>query len=198
MGEIVLVGVPEGAAVLLDEQPVDASSLPVLRTTVGNHTVRVRKPGHTEHSEVVSVQANQRVEVVVDLIPLSHVFVITTIPPGARIFVDGRYFGESPGEVELAPGNHLLRLSLKGHKEIERTLEAIAGEQSKIEVELPPLEKSNAAQDNEVWIWLGIGGALLVAGGGAAAIAAIASQPGSPSEIERFCMGNCVRFDPVF
>lgn len=54
---------------------------------------------------------------------------VASSPTGAAILIDGIYQGTTPGNVkELAPGNHLIRLSLSGYIDYEGTIYVIAGQ----------------------------------------------------------------------
>ncbi|HEX3002157.1 MAG TPA: PEGA domain-containing protein [Methanoregula sp.] len=56
---------------------------------------------------------------------------VASSPPGAAILIDGVYHGTTPGTVTaLAPGNHLIRLSLSGYIDYEGTIYVIAGQET--------------------------------------------------------------------
>ncbi|MDD5142536.1 PEGA domain-containing protein [Methanoregula sp.] len=56
---------------------------------------------------------------------------VASSPPGAAILIDGVYHGTTPGTVtSLAPGNHLIRLSLSGYIDYEGTIYVIAGQET--------------------------------------------------------------------
>lgn len=61
--------------------------------------------------------------------PAGGRLVISTTPPGARLWLDGRAVGVSPMTLlQVAPGEHELRTSLKGHVPLQRTVVVAAGE----------------------------------------------------------------------
>ncbi|MGH9698008.1 MAG: PEGA domain-containing protein [Candidatus Acidiferrales bacterium] len=48
-------------------------------------------------------------------------------PPGADIYVDGKFVGETPSTLQLAAGTHHLELKAAGRKSWERDLEVLKG-----------------------------------------------------------------------
>lgn len=48
-------------------------------------------------------------------------------PPGADIFVDGKFVGETPSTLQLAAGTHHLEVKTAGRKSWERDLEVLEG-----------------------------------------------------------------------
>ena len=48
-------------------------------------------------------------------------------PPGADIFVDGKFVGNTPSTLTLAPGSHEIRMESAGRKTWTRTVETSAG-----------------------------------------------------------------------
>jgi hypothetical protein len=126
------------------------------------------------------------------------VLAVTTTPVGARLFVDDRFAGETPTDVELIDGTHALRLSLRGYEDALRTIEAIAGQRDTWSVELVavPEQAPQWYEDPIVWI---VAGASVVAITVLAVVIAVVAQP-SASQLDQFCMpeGRCIRFDPTF
>jgi hypothetical protein len=196
---LVFDNLPDGAEVLVDESSIGVGPLGPTDVEPGEHTVRVRLQGYTEYTDVLQVPRGEELHVPVDLIPLAHVLAVTSTPPGARLFVDDRFAGETPTDVELIDGSHALRLSLRGFEDALRTIEAIAGQRDTWSVDLVALPEQAPPQwyeDPIVWI---VAGASVVAVTVLAVVIAIVAQP-SPSQLDQFCMpeGRCIRFDPTF
>jgi len=167
--------------------------------TPGGTGSRSRLRGTSEYTDVVGVARGQELHVPVDLIPLAHIVAVETTPPGARVFVDESFAGETPTDLELLDGTHALRLSLRGFEEVNRSIEAIAGHRDSWSVELVALPEQGPAQwyeDPIIWI---IAGASVVAVTVAVIAIVFAAQP-APSQLDQFCMpeGRCIRFDPPF
>ncbi len=52
---------------------------------------------------------------------------ITSIPPGADLEVDGKFIGNTPSSMNLASGDHAIKVTKKGYKTWERNLTASGG-----------------------------------------------------------------------
>jgi len=67
---------------------------------------------------------------------------VTTTPPGAAIRIDREDLaplGETPAEVAVSPGDHVVILSLEGHRERRVPVEARRGSTASLVVELAPM-----------------------------------------------------------
>lgn len=190
----------QGAEVLVDEEVVGVTPLEdAITLTPGSHTVRVRRPGYTEFTDVVTARAGQRIELPVDLLALSMVLTVRTEPDEARVFVDGTFRGTTPIELELIEGERSIRITHPNHREVIRQLVAIPGQTEALNLTLELLPPSERARQPEWFedplLWVGVGA-------GAAALAtlivvlAVVLQPG-PSP-DTFCpMGStCLHVQP--
>ena len=52
---------------------------------------------------------------------------ITSVPPGADLEVDGKFVGNTPSSMNLASGDHAIKVAKKGYKTWERNLTASGG-----------------------------------------------------------------------
>jgi hypothetical protein len=61
-------------------------------------------------------------------------------PLGASVLIDGVFVGTTPGNItNIAPGNHIIRLTLSGYYDYEGTIYIIAGQTASAFGTLPPL-----------------------------------------------------------
>jgi hypothetical protein len=69
-------------------------------------------------------------------------------PPGAEIYVDGKFSGNTPSSLALAPGTHALCVAAPHFKEWTRTLATRAGSQVNIRavLEAEPRQISSATR----------------------------------------------------
>lgn len=63
---------------------------------------------------------------------------VTTAPPGARLFVDGAFRGQTPASLSVPSGKREVRLSLTGRDDWEAQVEVRAGAETPLTVELAP------------------------------------------------------------
>ena len=72
--------------------------------------------------------------------PLTGNVTVHSSPLGASILIDGVYGGTTPTTVtDIAPGNHIIRLTLSGYYDYEGTIYVIAGKTASAFGTLPPL-----------------------------------------------------------
>lgn len=152
----------EGARFLIDEgrdgsvegtTPAEDISLPV-----GSHTIRVSKEGYLPFSEVFDIEAGEVTELDVDMVLYSGRLRVEAGPPPVQVEVDGRELGTAPVEVELAIGEHVVRLNKPGYVEEVRRPQVRTGQTAAIEVTLVPVEvAARAASGSPVykkwWFW---------------------------------------------
>jgi hypothetical protein len=60
---------------------------------------------------------------------------MTSSPSGGEIYVDGKFFGNTPSDITVAAGEHIVKVAVGG-KEWSRTIEITAGEIS-VHAEIP-------------------------------------------------------------
>ena len=121
----------------------------------GTHTVQVRQNGYQDFTETVTMHPGQKLNVEVSMekaatgtIPAAWSIVkIDVFPTRAAVFLDGRFVGhvgEFSGlgrSLEVAPGNHKIKIALPGYKTFETEINPVANQ--KVEVKTA-LVKTNA------------------------------------------------------
>ncbi|MEX2489110.1 MAG: PEGA domain-containing protein [Pseudomonadales bacterium] len=138
--EVTLKSSPEGATVSIDGK--ERGETPVtLEILQGEHQVEVRNSGYKVWQSQVNVTAGEDKELpLVELVKADGRVSVTTDPPGANVTIGGRYRGQSPLEVSLAPGEtYQVLLSTSGYREVERTLEVNPDEDVQLNVKLSPV-----------------------------------------------------------
>lgn len=206
-GRLVLEGDQPGAEVYVDSELVGEMPIAPLDLPVGEHTLRVARPGFTELTEVFRIRPRRDTSIMVELLPISMALTVTTEPAGAQVFVDGDFAGETPAELDLLDGEHSIRITLPGYHEVVRTVTAAAGRAESIEVELeelpdeviramvgPPPE-SEWYEEPLTWVLIG-GGAVALALGVLLIVTLTADEP---NRVDEFCnglMNECLRFTP--
>jgi len=196
---LVVQSTVQGAEVLVDEEVVGVTPLDPITLTPGSHTVRVRRPGYTEFTDVVTARAGQRIELPVDLMALSMVLTVRSEPEDARVFVDGTFRGTTPIELELIEGERSIRVTHPNHREVIRRIVAAPGQTEALDLTLELLPESERSRPPEWFedplVWVGVGA-------GAAALAilivviAVAVSPGQSPDT--FCpIGSvCLHIEP--
>jgi len=145
-GRVLVRSEPAGARVMISGRNRGTTPATVRDLPFGTYNVTVSLEGY--QSRVVRVTVSRAVpsrDVTVPLqpvVPASPVATTGTVyvdtrPAGAQVTIDGRVVGTSPIRVpELAPGAHVVRLELAGHKSVTTTVVVRAGQVTPVKVSL--------------------------------------------------------------
>ena len=180
------------AAIFIDGDQVGQTPLAEpLALKAGEHTIRVARLGFTPFIDVFKIRPGQVTKLDVEIIPISGVLRVNSPeaapaappPPAAkdepkpmalRVFVDGKYLGQPPIEVELAIGSHSVRIERGGYYPDSFTVSAVAGQTVEHAVVLKPLPPELNPYANKApaptrwyqkwWVWtLGAVGVAVIA-----------------------------------
>lgn len=200
-GTLTVTVVQEGAEIYVDEQLIGTSPVAPQTLAPGTHTLRVRMPGYSEYSDVVTIEAGGVVDMPVELFALSEALSVTTTPPGAHVFVDGNFMGETPVEVDLVDGAHSVRVTLHGYEEVVRDLTAESGRREELALTLTALPEDQLRGPEwyeEPVTWIAVGGGVVAVV--VIVVLSVVLTQGSASQIDQFCAGpgGCVRVDAAF
>ena len=206
-GRLVVLSQQQGAEVFIDEQSVGTLPIEPQALTPGDHTLRVTRPGYTDFNDVVRITAGAEATVEAELIAISAVLHVESTPPGAQVFVDGRFVGTTPGDFDLADGPRSIRTRLAGYHEVIRQITGAPGERAELALTLEPLPpdedptRVRAEPDDwyeKPWTWVGIGGGAIAVAVGIALVIVFTSE--QPSQLAEYCgqAGGCVRLPTSF
>ena len=156
---IVVETLPDAEVYLDDERQGQTS--PAGRLVIGNvkpgqHTLRVTLSGKKDYEEKVTVEAGKDANVTAALSDLPGKILVRS-SPGAEVYLDGvrRGTADAAGQftlTEVPPGLHEVRVSLRGKKDFQQTLEIAAGQQVQADAALtdlvPPAARAGALKRN--------------------------------------------------
>jgi hypothetical protein len=125
----------------------------------GEHTISVRQNGYQDFTQRLLVKGGERQTIRVEMqkavtgpLPKDWAIVkLSVFPNRAAVFLDGRFVGhvgefEGLGRsLEVAPGNHKIKITLPGYTPFETEINPLA--KQKVEVKTQ-LVKSNAPLDD--------------------------------------------------
>ncbi len=132
---------PEGARVFVDGEERGTTPVYVRDLDDGPHEVILYLDGFGAYRQRVDGPGGR---IFVDLgaehgVGLGLV-TVSSIPPDARVEVDGRRVGLTPLEIPLEAGNHTLRLVREGYKDAEQSVAVEPGGRREVSVVLDPRE----------------------------------------------------------
>jgi tetratricopeptide (TPR) repeat protein len=129
------------------QQAYDAVPNPIVLVSIGECQLRLGnyEDAHDAFTRYLAGRpdAPDRADVeskLADIVAMPATLVITTVPAGATLKVDGQASGKvTPAELSLPRGPHTLELTLAGHTAITEPLTAKAGVRHELHAELQPL-----------------------------------------------------------
>jgi len=135
--EVRVVTEPAGATIYRGDTELGETPA-TLRLAEGSHDLTVVKEGFRPWDGVVETSANENRELpVIELEPANAQLLVNSIPSGANVTVNGRYRGQSPVRVALAPGiDYSIGLSKAGYGSTRRSVRLKAAASESITVDL--------------------------------------------------------------
>jgi serine/threonine-protein kinase len=115
---VMVISSPAGATATLDGHPDQACITPCsIEAAPGRHTVAVTMPGYEiEHREVNVGSAPLETPVVILRAP-GGILMLTSVPPGASILINGKPTGQTtPAQIHLAPGTYKVTVEKNGRQ----------------------------------------------------------------------------------
>ena len=137
---LVLSGIPEDAAVYLDERFVGNGPQEIggvgERLSPGRHTIRVSHPSYRTFEQVVYLTAGNTREVDARMQPLSGKLTVTSYPSGAEVYIDGEAAGRTPLVKTMKTGSYEVNLRMADHRDETRTAVVVNGGDERIDLML--------------------------------------------------------------
>jgi serine/threonine protein kinase len=116
-GQIAIDSTPQGAQVQLDGKtdPTWITPFTLSGLNAGQHTVTVSKPGYSSDTRTVAVASGNKSFLVTHLTQLMATLSVTSTPPGANVYIDGRDTGKlTPAQVSVDKGQHVVLVRKAG------------------------------------------------------------------------------------
>jgi serine/threonine-protein kinase len=116
-GQMAIDSTPQGAQVQLDGRtdPSWVTPFTLSGLNAGQHTVTVSKSGYSSDTRNVDVASGGKAFVVSHLTQIMATLAVSSTPPGANVYVDGRDTGKlTPAQVSLDKGQHVILVRKSG------------------------------------------------------------------------------------
>jgi formylglycine-generating enzyme required for sulfatase activity len=132
----------DGARILIDDKEIGLTPLSEVELRPGQYEVIVLADNYQEYHTVIDIEGEaKRQDLEVDLIPGWAQITFSSVPIGARVWVNGEDIGSTPLSADLRDGEYDVRMSLAGFKTWQHQLRVI-GNQPQILPEVS-LEKAD-------------------------------------------------------
>lgn len=142
-GLILMDSEPQGATVILGGIAQGTTPLALHTIRLGEHRARLTLAGFNEKDVVFQVEDRIPRRVFVEMDSNSGSLVITSTPPGAQVFVDGRSEGVAPLSLQRVPqGERDIRLQLAGYELFQTALRITPDDTSRVDAVLRPMPGS--------------------------------------------------------
>lgn len=126
-------------APVLCEIPCDAPAPP------GQHVMILTKAGFRVTRQNVQVRANAVTEVKPEIEPETGSLVVNADERDATIEIDGQTKGFTPSVLTVPVGKHVVRVTLRGFRPVERRVEVAANQQTQLDLTLLTADSVEAA-----------------------------------------------------
>ncbi len=128
-GRVSFAGLPEGAALRLDGEPLGTAPLDAIAIAAGEHRLSVEAPRYLPLETTIEVTGRATAQTIsLELAPAWADITLASQPAGATITVGDAVLGETPATVEVLQGERTLRLRAPGFAAYRTTLDVVAGE----------------------------------------------------------------------
>ncbi len=135
--EVSVTSEPAGATILADDEVVGTTPA-VIELLEGEHTLSVVREGFKAWDGNIVTQPNEALELpLIALEAADARLLVNTVPRGANVTVDGRYRGQSPITIDLAPDiDYTIGLSKAGYGSTTREVRLASAASEQITVDL--------------------------------------------------------------
>ena len=117
-GYLSLSSSPSRAMVYVGDRLLALTPLNIVRLAPGNYTLRVVKEAYKDHSQEIELSEGGLTSLQIDLEPNFGGLEVSSQPSGAKVYIDRRPRGQSPGLIEkVVVGSHEIRLTAEGYED---------------------------------------------------------------------------------
>jgi PKD repeat protein len=152
-GTLTISSTPGGAMVFIDNTVKGITPVTLADTAIGSHLLLLRKEGYDDYTRNIIIEPATPATIGATLTksvpepttqPTSSYgsIAVTSDPPGAVVFLDGRQTGTAPIIVpDVLTGNHEITLSLKGYNDWSHIISVGSGQMAAINAEMDAIKE---------------------------------------------------------
>ena len=173
-GTLKLKVIPWGAVIKIDGKAIGKSPINPVVLSAGKHTVEIWKKGYKRVRKVIQVPGGRVVSKDMVLHEVTGRLSVTTRPNSAKLYVDGKFVGNTPLEgLEIPAGHHRLSFRAPGMMSQTREITVKPGVLVHVDVFMvktvavpgPRIKKGAWYRSWPGWVSLGLGLGLGIGGG---------------------------------
>jgi len=129
---------PAGASVLVDSVFKGQTPLTIQLSSREEHIITLSLPGHENLQQKIILAPGERENLSPALSPEYGTIFLSTDPPDAELFIDGKHHGKATGRVKLALRQYTFEIRAKGYKTLTRTVIPRKEYSRQLEIRLEP------------------------------------------------------------
>ncbi|MDH7510359.1 MAG: PEGA domain-containing protein [Methanolinea sp.] len=155
-GSLRVTSSPSGAETYVDEIYRGYTPMTIGSLSTGRHAVRLSLAGYQDYTRTVEIESGSQSSFSVTLTPVYQPttgdIVVTSVPGGAAIYLDGSYRGttseRNPFDITgVAPGSHTVSLLKNGYQDYSADVTVLVGKTTSVSAVLTPGSVTPATGD---------------------------------------------------
>lgn len=136
VGKIQITSKPKNANIFIDGEPRGRTPFKGA-IEEGTHKIRFELQGYTPQEQIVVVKRGQTTRTKVDMAILPGTLKVTSTPSGARLYIAGKHYGNTPRTIKnLSPGVYMVRVEKGGFDHTERKVTVMANQTTPVNLPL--------------------------------------------------------------
>jgi hypothetical protein len=141
-GQLVVDSAPAGARVLINGEFYGNTPMRV-RLYAEEYRLRLEKEGYNPYRTRIRIPQGKRLKVFANLehSNLFGMLAVRSYPPNSKIYVNDRYYGETPEQIKLKRGTHIIRLEKDGYKPYHESVNIRHNQTMNIHADLKPFQR---------------------------------------------------------
>jgi hypothetical protein len=137
-----ITGIPQGANVLINNEPAGKTPLSLKHLKQGIYWVKVNSEGYEKFEQTVELPPSpgKVLYFLQKIVPTKTELVIASTPKNCYVYIDEKIMGQTPCKIEVDPGLRKLRVALSSYPDYIIDLVCIAGQKQDLNPNLEELK----------------------------------------------------------
>ncbi len=141
-GELVIGSNPPGASIYINGEYRGQTPKKIMMRS-GNYTLKLLKNGFVPYHLGIRIQNSKRLKITPHLqrTPQFGMLMVRSYPPGAKIYVNNRYYDRTPTSIKLKRGNYNVRLEKDHYRPFSKTVQIRPSQDTVVTTKLEPIQR---------------------------------------------------------
>jgi hypothetical protein len=147
-GALDITTTPTGAQIFVDDKYQGTAPKKIEGILTGPHQLKAQLANYQAAQQQVEVAYQQTTPVAIELAGLPGKILVTSIPEGAEVKIDGEKKGVTIYTGSLSPGKHRIEVTREGYESVSQEVEIQANKSASLNL---PLKKYQKPREKEVY-----------------------------------------------